>query len=78
MGVFAKRGGGGDEQEPDGSSPYVDLGLRACPACRRELMAWEERCPEDGTPGVARSELQRTDVPDVPPHLLDEPDDGPM
>lgn len=63
-----------DEDEPGGSSPIVDLGLRSCPQCRRELMAWEERCPADGSLGVRQGELQSDGTPPVPAHLLDDGD----
>lgn len=72
MGVFGKREESGDEQEPGGSSPWVDLGLRACPVCRRELMGWEERCPDDGAEGVRQADLSTGGLPPVPDHLLDD------
>jgi predicted amidophosphoribosyltransferase len=48
----------------------LDLEERACPACRRFLHPWQETCPDDGTPAVARSELQTMAPP--PAHLLDD------
>lgn len=65
----------GDEQQPGGSGLVVDLGLRACPQCRREVPEWEDNCPECGVPAVAKTEL-RSAMPDIPAHLLgDEADE---
>lgn len=74
MGLIRERDQG-DEEEPGGSSPWVDLGLRVCPACRRELMGWEERCPVDGAEGVAKAGASVEGMPPVPSHLLDD-DEG--
>lgn len=77
MGLMAKRTEDDDEKGGGGSSPWVDLGLRVCPECRRELMGWEERCPADGSEGVAQGQSQGGGIPPVPAHLLDESDPDP-
>lgn len=76
MGLIRERDAD-DENDDGGSTPWLDLGLRVCPACRRELMAWEERCPADGSEGVPQRSVQTDGVPPVPAHLLDDEDDEP-
>lgn len=73
MGLIRERDAD-DENSDGGSTPWVDLGLRVCPLCRRELMGWEERCPADGSQGVAQRDVQTEGVPPVPSHLLDDED----
>jgi hypothetical protein len=83
MGVFAK--GPQQEQQPGGGDAglAMDLDLRACPSCRRELHPWEAVCPVDGAAAVARTALTSTALPRPPAHLLDDDaddaaaDDGP-
>jgi hypothetical protein len=72
MGVFAK--GPRQEEEPGGgdASFGLDLDLRACATCRRELHPWESRCPDDGGPAVARTALRDDSLPPPPAHLLDD------
>jgi rRNA maturation protein Nop10 len=38
---------------PGASGLYLDLDLKRCPACRRELTPWQDRCPDCGEVGVA-------------------------
>jgi hypothetical protein len=71
MGVFA-RDPRREEQPGVGSGLEVDLDVKVCPACRRELHPWEPTCPDDGSTGVERESLQRADLPPPPPELLDE------
>lgn len=35
----------------------IDLELRACAVCRRELLPWQETCPDDGGQPVLREQL---------------------
>jgi hypothetical protein len=66
----------GDEQLPGGHGLVVDLGLMACPSCRRELPDWEPICATCGERAVPRAELGPA-APPVPAHLLaDEDEDG--
>lgn len=50
MGIVERRDDRGDELG-------LDLELRACAVCRRELLPWQDRCPEDGGEGVPRDQL---------------------
>lgn len=74
MGVFSKKQ---DFEEPGGggSGLHLDLDERYCPACRRELLPWQERCPEDGAAGVLLEELPPS-MPPPPAHLLSDDDAG--
>ncbi|HUG86556.1 MAG TPA: hypothetical protein VMM13_18455 [Euzebya sp.] len=64
----------GDEQQPGGSGLVLDLGLMACPQCRREVPSWQDECPDCGVRAVARTSLTSV-MPDIPAHLLAD-DDG--
>lgn len=66
----------GDEQQPGGHGLVVDLGLMACPSCRRELPDWEPVCSRCQERAVPRSALGSA-APDIPAHLLadEEPED---
>lgn len=44
----------------------LDLDVRVCRTCRRELLPWQEQCPDDGGAAVRREEL-----PPSPDPLLD-------
>lgn len=64
-------------EEQDGDSLKLDLDLRACEKCRRELLPWQDTCPDDGGRAVPKDQL----APNVDPLLarfLDEdpPPDG--
>lgn len=76
MGFITPDKKGGEEEEPGpGRSLDLDLDVLVCPECRRELLPWQDECPEDGAAGVTRSELPPAEDIPVPEHLLDELDD---
>lgn len=55
---FVKKGGGGHEDDGGGGFGLGDaLDPPACPVCRRELLPWQEACPDDGGTPVPRSQL---------------------
>lgn len=56
MGFLTRRNDGGDEVRP-GQGLELDLDPRVCATCRRELLPWQERCPDDGGAAVAPSAL---------------------
>ncbi len=67
----------GDEDDGGGlgaSGLHIDLDLKRCPACRRELTPWEDRCPDCGEAGV-RSDQIAADTFALP-GLAPEPSDG--
>ena len=67
-----------DEQRPGGIGLSMDLGLLACPSCRREVPEWLDECDDCGVAPVPRSELGSL-MPAVPAHLLadEDPDQDP-
>ena len=64
-----------DDQQPGGSGLMMDLGLMACPRCRREIPAWQDECPDCRVPAVARTALASV-MPEIPAHLLGEEDEA--
>ncbi len=62
-----------DEQQPGGSGLVMDLGLMACPQCRREVPAWQQECSDCGVQAAPRSSLGSV-LPDIPAHLLADED----
>jgi hypothetical protein len=64
-----------DDQQPGGAGLVVDLDLRACPSCRREVPTWQDTCSDCGVQAVARTSLQ-SQVPDIPAHLLVDDDEA--
>ncbi len=52
-----KKGGQPGEQAPQRVSLHLDLDVRACAICRRELLPWQETCPDDGGAAVRREDL---------------------
>ncbi len=55
MGIVRRGGGGGGGDEDDGDE-QLGTAHRRCATCRRELLPWEDVCPDDGgeavTPGA--------------------------
>jgi hypothetical protein len=77
MGFVQKKGG--DEGGGGGSGLELDLDLKACSTCRRELLPWQDTCPDDGGAAVPKTQLQADDpVAARLAALLDDEDpDGP-
>lgn len=44
-----------DEALPGATGLHLDLDLKRCPSCRRELTPWQERCADCGEVGVPAS-----------------------
>ena len=75
MGFVTNDKKSGDEQQPGGGLGLsMDLDLRACPECRREVLQWQDSCPDCGVQAVARTSLA-TVMPDIPAHLLVDDDE---
>ena len=53
----AKKGGQPGEESPQRVSLHLDLDVRACEICRRELLPWQDECPDDGGRAVRREDL---------------------
>lgn len=61
-----------EEPGQSGIGLEIDLDLRRCPVCRRDLHPWEQVCPADGSEAVPRVLVTDTDFPGPPTHLLDD------
>jgi rRNA maturation protein Nop10 len=75
--IDPKKEDGGGGALPGASGIYLDLDLKRCPACRRELTPWQERCPDCGEVGVAAGAVAPDRFP--LPHLAledEEPETG--
>lgn len=47
-----------DEEQPGpGAGLSLDLEVKACPSCRRDLPPWQGTCPDCRVPAVRRAEL---------------------
>lgn len=75
---FVNKGGGGDEDAGDRDSLRIDLDPLACPVCRRELLPWQDTCPDDGVPPVRKSALPPVDDPLLARLLEEEGDHAPV
>jgi hypothetical protein len=75
--VDPKQSNDEDEALPGASGLYLDLDLKRCPDCRRELTPWQERCGDCGTVGVSASEVPATSypLPDLSHLEVDDPSD---
>jgi rRNA maturation protein Nop10 len=71
--IDPKKEDGGGGALPGASGIYLDLDLKRCPACRRELTPWQERCPDCGEVGVAAGDVAPDRFP--LPHLALEDED---
>ena len=63
MGLFRRGGGGGDEDDGGGDSLGLGDDHKRCEVCRRELLPWQDTCPDDGGRGVAPGELDAVHDP---------------
>jgi rRNA maturation protein Nop10 len=75
--IDPKKEDGGGGALPGASGLYLDLDLKRCPACRRELTPWQDRCPDCGEVGVAAGAVapDRFPLPGLAA-LEDETEDG--
>jgi hypothetical protein len=73
---FVQKKGGDEGGGSGGSGLEMDLDLKACEVCRRELLPWQETCPDDGGRAVPTSGLAAEHDPHAArlAALLDDPD----
>jgi hypothetical protein len=66
-----------DDALPGAAGLHLDLDLKRCPACHREVNPWQTRCPDCGEPAVAAAAEDDHDS-DGDPHVGDagDPPDG--
>jgi hypothetical protein len=66
-----------EDDELPGSGLHLDLEQRRCPECRREVLPWQDTCPDCGVAAVLTTELEATGFA-LPGLTLDDLDgDGP-
>lgn len=52
-------------EKDDEDDLNLDLDLKACSICRRELLPWQDECPEDGGAPVPKGNLNPTFDPQL-------------
>jgi len=58
VGLIRRGGGGGGGDEGGGSDSLgLDDEYKRCETCRRELLPWQDTCPDDGGRAVSPGEL---------------------
>ena len=72
---FVRRGGGGGGGDEGGGDEEQGVSIKRCEVCRRELLPWEERCPDDGGRAVTPQQIQ-PDHDALLARLLAEEQDG--
>lgn len=60
---FVQKKGGDEGGGSGGSGVEMDLDLKACEVCRRELLPWQEICPDDGGRAVPKAGLPAVQDP---------------
>jgi hypothetical protein len=67
-----------DDQELPGSGLHLDLEVRRCSQCRREVAPWQEACPDCGAGTVPARDLPPLTggLPDLSHLASDEDTDG--
>lgn len=73
--VDPKRDDDADDLLPGASGLHLDLDVKRCPACQREVLPWQTECPDCGETAVHPNDLPggRFVLPKLPP----DPDEGP-
>lgn len=75
MGFVRRGGGGGGGGDEGGGDEEQGVSIKRCEICRRELLPWQDACPDDGGRAITPQEVE-------PEHdallarLLAEEDDG--
>lgn len=76
MGLIRRGGGGGGGDEGGGSDSLgLDDEYKRCETCRRELLPWQDTCPDDGGRAVSPGALAADHDP-LLARLLAEDDDA--
>lgn len=55
---FVRRGGGGGGGDEGGGDEEQGVSIRRCETCRRELLPWQDACPDDGGRAVTPQEVE--------------------
>ena len=80
MGFVDPKGSHEDDQElPGAAGLFLDLDLKRCPVCRREVTPWQDECPDCGEVAVAASAVPAAGfaLPGLlPEDVTEDADDG--
>jgi predicted amidophosphoribosyltransferase len=63
-----------DDALPGASGLHLDLDLKRCPRCRREVDPWRAECPDCGEVAVHAGEVPGSSFP-LPPGLRGDDDE---
>ncbi len=58
MGFVRRGGGGGGGGDEGGGDEEQGVSIKRCEICRRELLPWEESCPDDGGRAIAPEQVR--------------------
>lgn len=58
MGFVRRGGGGGGGGDEGGGDEEQGVSIKRCEVCRRELLPWEDTCPDDGGSAVTPQQIQ--------------------
>ena len=58
MGFVRRGGGGGGGGDEGGGDEEQGVSIKRCEVCRRELLPWEDTCPDDGGRAVTPQEVE--------------------
>lgn len=58
MGFVRRGGGGGGGGDEGGGDEEQGVSIKRCEVCRRELLPWQDTCPDDGGRAVAPQEVE--------------------
>lgn len=76
MGFVRRGGGGGGGGDEGGGDEEQGLAIERCEICRRELLPWEDTCPDDGGRAIAPGQVQPEHDALLARLLADEDDQG--
>ena len=58
MGFVRRGGGGGGGGDEGGGDEEQGVSIKRCEVCRRELLPWEDTCPDDGGRAIVPQEVE--------------------
>lgn len=76
--IDPKRDQDDDQDLPGAGGLHLDLDLKRCPSCRREVAPWQSTCPDCGDEVVDATAVPAADFPlaALALDVDDDPDDG--
>ena len=58
MGFVRRGGGGGGGGDEGGGDEEQGVAIKRCEVCRRELLPWEDTCPDDGGRAIVPQQVE--------------------